>query len=183
MLQLLNRTAAVCSLLFSISVLNPSVNPNHREPGGSPGPNNNIPKIQAAILLDVSNSMDGLIGQAKNQLWNMVSVLSKVTCNGEMPQIEIALYEYGRTTNNPNEGYVKQISAFTNDLDKLYGDLIRLTTDGGEEYCGHVMQNSLSQLNWDTSSASYKVLFIAGNESFLQGDISFTKACEEAKKK
>ncbi|HEY5771312.1 MAG TPA: hypothetical protein VIS75_01740, partial [Chitinophagaceae bacterium] len=35
------------------------------------------PKIQAAILLDVSNSMDGLIGQAKNQLWNMVSVLSK----------------------------------------------------------------------------------------------------------
>jgi len=43
---------------------------------------NNNPKIQAAILLDVSNSMDGLIDQAKNQLWNMVNVLSKVTCRG-----------------------------------------------------------------------------------------------------
>mgnify|MGYP003492397680 FL=1 len=29
------------------------------------------PKIQAAILLDVSGSMDGLIEQAKAQLWNM----------------------------------------------------------------------------------------------------------------
>ena len=34
------------------------------------------PKIQAAILLDVSNSMDGLIEQAKAQLWNMVSVMA-----------------------------------------------------------------------------------------------------------
>ena len=38
---------------------------------------NNHPKIQAAILLDVSNSMDGLIAQAKAQLWNMVSVMGK----------------------------------------------------------------------------------------------------------
>jgi hypothetical protein len=146
-------------------------------------PVNNNPKIQVAILLDVSNSMDGLIGQAKNQLWNMVNVLSKVTCNGEMPKIEIALYEYGRTTNNPNEGYVKQINAFTNDLDKLFSDLTGLATDGGDEYCGHVMYNSLNQLAWDTLTGSYKVIFIAGNESFLQGDISFTKACEAAKKK
>lgn len=141
------------------------------------------PKIQAAILLDVSNSMDGLIDQAKNQLWNMVNVLSKVTCNGTMPAIEIALYEYGRPENNPNDGFVKQISPFTNNLDFLFRELINLQTHGGDEYCGHVMHNSLTQLNWDSLGSSYKVIFIAGNESFLQGDISFTKACEEAKKK
>jgi hypothetical protein len=141
------------------------------------------PKIQAAILLDVSNSMDGLIDQAKNQLWNMVNVLSKVTCNGTMPAIEIALYEYGRPENSPNDGFVKQISPFTNNLDFLFKELINLQTHGGDEYCGHVMYNSLTQLNWDSLVSSYKVIFIAGNESFLQGDISFTKACEEAKKK
>ena len=37
-------------------------------------------KIQAAVLLDVSNSMDGLIEQAKAQLWNMVSVMGKAKC-------------------------------------------------------------------------------------------------------
>src|SRR5436190_20610689 len=57
------------------------------------------PKIQAAILLDVSNSMDGLISQAKAQLWNMVSIMGKAQCDGITPQIEIALYEYGRPDN------------------------------------------------------------------------------------
>jgi hypothetical protein len=141
------------------------------------------PKIQAAILLDVSNSMDGLIGQAKNQLWNMVNVLSKVTCDGNMPTIEIALYEYGRPENNSNDGFVKQISPFTNNLDLLFKKLVSLQTHGGDEFCGHVMYNSLTQLNWDSSANSYKVIFISGNESFLQGDVSFTKACEEAKRK
>ena len=49
------------------------------------------PKIQVAILLDVSNSMDGLIEQAKAQLWNMVRVMGKATCNDQVPNIEIAL--------------------------------------------------------------------------------------------
>jgi len=141
------------------------------------------PKIQAAILLDVSNSMDGLIDQARNQLWSMVNVLSKVTCDGNMPAIEIALYEYGRANNDSKNGFVKQISSFTNDLDLLFKELTSLRTNGGDEYCGHVMYNSLKELNWDSLGNSYKVIFISGNESFLQGDISFTKACAEAKRK
>src|SRR4051794_14027814 len=59
------------------------------------------PKIQAAILLDVSSSMNGLIDQAKAQLWNMVSVMGRVKCENGIPKIEIALYEYGRSENDP----------------------------------------------------------------------------------
>jgi len=140
-------------------------------------------KIQAAILLDVSGSMSGLIEQAKAQLWNMVSTMGKATCNGKEPQIEIALYEYGRTGNDEKAGYVKQLSGFTTDLDKLSGELFALTTHGGDEYCGHVIYSSLNELQWDTSASSYKVIFIAGNEDFLQGKVHFTKACEAARKK
>jgi hypothetical protein len=140
-------------------------------------------KIQVAILLDVSGSMDGLIEQAKAQLWNMVSVMGRARCNNISPQIEIALYEYGRTTNSQKDGYVKQISGFTSDLDQLSKHLFALTTNGGDEYCGHVMYTSLQELVWDPSKNSYKVIFIAGNEDFLQGNTSWTKACEEARKK
>jgi hypothetical protein len=71
------------------------------------------PKIQVAILLDVSSSMDGLIDQAKTQLWNMVSTMGKAKCSNDIaPQIEIALYEYGRTNNDARKGYVKQINGF-----------------------------------------------------------------------
>ena len=140
-------------------------------------------KIQVAILLDVSNSMDGLIAQAKAQLWNMVSVMGRAQCENATPQIEIALYEYGRPTNPTREGYVKQINSFTNDLDQVSKNLFSLVTNGGDEYCGHVMYSSLNQLKWDSSANSYKVIFIAGNEDFYQGDISYTKACAEAKEK
>jgi hypothetical protein len=142
------------------------------------------PKIQAAILLDVSNSMDGLIEQAKAQLWNMVSTMGKAQCdNNVVPQVELALYEYGRTTNDAKQGYVKQISSFTSDLDQVSKNLFALTTQGGDEYCGHVIFSSLNELNWDNSSNSYKVIFIAGNEDFLQGDVLYTKACTAAKTK
>jgi hypothetical protein len=143
------------------------------------------PKIQVAILLDVSNSMDGLIEQAKAQLWNMVSVMGKAKCgNGNtLPKIEIALYEYGRDSNDPKVGYIKQISPFSSDLDQLSQELFRLTTNGGEEYCGYVIHTSLNELSWDSLSNDYKVIFIAGNEDFLQGSVSYTQACAEAKKK
>ncbi len=141
------------------------------------------PKIQVAVLLDVSNSMDGLIEQAKAQLWNMVSVLGKARYGELTPEIEIALYEYGRTTNNEKLGYVKQINSFTSDLDDVSENLFGLKTDGGEEYCGHVIYNSLTELEWDSAMANYKVIFIAGNEDFLQGNVAYTKACKEAKNK
>jgi hypothetical protein len=143
----------------------------------------NNAKIQAAILLDVSNSMDGLIEQAKAQLWTMVNVMGKAKCNGATPQIEIALYEYGRDNNDLKKGYVKQITPFTSDLDNLSQKLFQLTTNGGEEYCGYVIHTSLNELNWDSTSSNYKVIFISGNEDFLQGNISYTLACTEAKKK
>jgi hypothetical protein len=141
-------------------------------------------KIQVAILLDVSNSMDGLIDQAKAQLWTMVNTLGRVHCDNKAnPKIEIALYEYGSPRNDERNGYIKQINNFITDLDSLSENLFALTTNGGDEFCGHVIFKSVQQLKWDANPNSYKVIFIAGNESFRQGSISFTKACTEAKSK
>lgn len=181
---LLKPSVAVFSIFLGLAALDTSLTP-HRTSSSVQAPVvlKTAPKIQAAILLDVSNSMDGLIEQAKAQLWNMVTVMGKAKCNDAVPQIEIALYEYGRDSNPIKDGYVKQVSAFTSDLDKLSQDLFKLTTNGGQEYCGEVIYTSLNDLKWDASSASYKVIFISGNEDFLQGGITYTKACEEARKK
>ncbi len=140
-------------------------------------------KIQAAILLDVSNSMDGLINQAKLQLWNMVSVMGRGKCDGETPDIELALYEYGRSNNDVSKGYVKQLAPFTTNLDSLSNILFGLNTNGGDEFCGQVIYTSLSDLNWDGNASTYKVIFIAGNEDFLQGNLHYSKACAQAKNK
>lgn len=147
-------------------------------------PNVSQQKIQVAILLDVSSSMEGLIDQAKAQLWNMVNTLGKVKCGNSLaPQIEIALYEYGRSSNSEANGYIKRINNFTTNLDSLSQNLFSLTTNGGDEYCGQVIYTSIKELKWDNAADNYKVIFIAGNEDFLQGKINYVTACNAAKEK
>jgi hypothetical protein len=182
MKQLLKTAAVVLFCLTSITILSFTNVGKHQAvamKAKSAGP-----KIQVAILLDVSGSMDGLIEQAKAQLWNMVNTMGKAKCDGNIsPKIEIALYEYGRSTNDVKAGYVKRINGFINDLDSLSQNLFSLTTNGGDEFCGQVIFTSLNDLQWDNAPESYKVIFIAGNEDFLQGSLHYTKACGEAKNK
>lgn len=140
------------------------------------------PKIQAAILLDVSGSMQGLIEQAKAQLWNMMNVLGRVQSPRGTPLIEIALYDYGRRTNPQVDGFSRRVAPFMTDLDSLSKLLFGLTIDGSDEHCSHTIYQALNDLNWDTSTANYKVIFIAGNEDFMQGRIPYEQACAEARK-
>ena len=177
-MKLLFKPATIFFLLISTAAILALTKPA-KEPVAKA-----VPKIQAAILLDVSNSMDGLIEQAKAQLWNMVSTMGKAKCDGDvLPQIEIALYEYGRSSNDAKQGYVKQVNSFITNLDSLSENLFNLTTNGGDEYCGHVIYSSINELKWDVAPENYKVIFIAGNEDFLQGDVQYIKACNEAKLK
>jgi hypothetical protein len=139
--------------------------------------------IKVALLLDTSNSMDGLIHQAKAQLWEIINELSYAKCGEEKPTLEIALYEYGNDNLPSEEGYIRQVLGFSDDLDEISEKLFSLTTRGGSEFCGHVIQTSLDQLNWGTNPKDLKMLFIAGNEPFTQGKVNYkdaaTNACEK----
>lgn len=139
--------------------------------------------IKVALLLDTSNSMDGLIDQAKAQLWDIVNELSYAKCGTNKPHLEIALYEYGNDRLPSTEGYIRQVLAFSNDLDEISKELFSLTTNGGEEYCGQVIQTSLNQLNWGKNPDDLKLIFIAGNEPFTQGKINYKDVSVNAKEK
>jgi hypothetical protein len=139
--------------------------------------------IKVALLLDTSNSMDGLIDQAKAQLWEIVNELSYAKCKNERPNLEIALYEYGNDNLNAKEGYLRKILPFTEDLDDISKELFSLTTNGGSEYCGTVINTSLKQLDWGNDNDDLKMIFIAGNEPFTQGAINYKDAAFNAKEK
>ncbi len=126
--------------------------------------------------------MDGLIDQAKAQLWEIVNELSYAKCGADKPNLKIALYEYGNDNLNSDEGYIRQVLAFSDDLDEISKQLFSLTTNGGNEYCGHVIQTSLNQLKWGNNEDDLKLIFIAGNEPFSQGRISYKDAAKQAHK-
>jgi hypothetical protein len=141
------------------------------------------PKIQMAILLDTSNSMDGLINQARTQLWKIVNEFAKAKKGGEQPELEVALFEYGNNSIDAGANYVRQVVPFTDDLDKVSEELFKLTTNGGEEYCGAVIDAATKRLKWAESDKVFKCIFIAGNEPFTQGSLDPFKACSDAVKK
>ncbi|MGC4015756.1 MAG: VWA domain-containing protein [Luteolibacter sp.] len=140
-------------------------------------------RVQIALLLDTSNSMDGLIDQAKTQLWKVVNTFTDAKRDGEAPRVEVALYEYGNNSLSVDNQWVRQVQPLSGDLDSISKSLFSLRTNGGEEYCGAVIQRSLSDLRWDDSKDTYKVIFIAGNEPFTQGPVDARKACKAALEK
>lgn len=139
--------------------------------------------IKVALLLDTSNSMDGLIDQAKAQLWKIINELSYAKCEHVVPNLEIALYEYGNDALEKSDGFIRQVIGFSSDLDEISEKLFSLDTNGGSEYCGAVIKSSLKDLKWGKKKNDLNIIFIAGNEAFTQGNISYQNVIADAVEK
>jgi hypothetical protein len=138
------------------------------------------PLVQIAILLDTSGSMEGLIEQAKSQLWKICNEFIKARQSGAAPEVQVALYEYGKSSLNSETGWIRRIQPLTTDLDKISEELFALRTNGGDEYCGWVIKRAVEELDWSPRSDVYKVIFIAGNEPFTQGPVNYAESCKAA---
>ena len=149
-------------------------------PTSAPAEMKATPKIQIALLLDTSNSMDGLIDQAKSQLWKIVNEFVTAKRDGQRPEFMVALYEYGNNRLKREEGFIRRVLPLTTDLDKVSEQLFALTTNGGQEYCGQVIEVATNGLAWSPSNEDLKVIFIAGNEPFTQGSVDYRKSCKAA---
>ncbi len=136
--------------------------------------------VDVAILLDTSNSMDGLINQAKSQLWTIIQQFAKAQKNGQTPLLRVALFEYGNTGLPASEGYIRQVVPLTDNMDKMSEELFALSTNGGDEYCGQVINEAMKRFDWSKEPNAYKAIFIAGNEPFTQGLVDYRESCSKA---
>jgi hypothetical protein len=134
--------------------------------------------VDLAICLDTSGSMQGLIESVKRKLWDITNELAKAK---PTPRMRVALLTYGNDGHNAAEGWVRMDSGLTEDLDTICQQLFALSTNGGTEYVGRVIQASLDRLDWTPSNEALKLIFVAGNESADQDrQVSFRDACRRA---
>jgi len=141
------------------------------------------PVIELAILLDTSSSMDGLIEQAKSQLWKIVNEFALVKRDGQRPLLHVALIEYGNNRLNGDEQFVRLVVPLSDDLDKISAELFALKATqvgGSEERCGAAIKAAIDRLQWSRNNADLKLIYIAGNETFTLGDIDWREACKGA---
>lgn len=135
-------------------------------------------QVDLAICLDTSGSMSGLIESAKQKLWAIVNDLALAE---PTPKLRVALLTYGNDGHNAEGGWVRIDSGLTEDLDLISQQLFALTTNGGTEYVGRVLQNATLQLDWHPSDDALKLIIVAGNESAEQDQQSpFREMCREA---
>jgi len=167
----------LCATLLATAAINLVT---AKEQGGKSDRETPKPMVQIAILLDTSGSMEGLIEQAKSQLWKIINEFAKAKQDGVTPEVQVALYEYGKSSLSQNSGWIRRIQPLTSDLDKISEELFALRTNGGDEYCGWVIKDAVNDLAWSPESNAYKAIFIAGNEPFTQGPVSYADSCKAA---
>ena len=134
-------------------------------------------RVDLAILLDTSNSMDGLIDAARMKLWDIVNTLATAK---PRPIFRVALYEYGNDNLNRETGWIRKVLDFTDDLDTVYKELMALKTRGGTEYVARVVSAATDDLKWSADKNALKIIFVAGNEPATQDPT--IKAAAAAKK-
>jgi hypothetical protein len=130
--------------------------------------------VQIALLLDTSSSMDGLIEQARTQLWEIVGEL-QTDDKDQQRVVTVALYHYG-----DRNGSIIKDSDLTTDLDAVSVRLHSLNTSGGKEHHPEAIARALSELDWNNDDKVEKVIVIAGNEGFAQGPVSAETAMTQA---
>jgi hypothetical protein len=118
--------------------------------------------IDLAICLDTSGSMSGLINSARTKLWQIVSELATAK---PRPHLRVALLTYGTPSYGAEGGWVRLNLDLTDDLDRVYQQLMALGTNGGTEYVARVTRRAVESLSWDRRRDTYRVIFVAGNES------------------
>ena len=175
------RWVSIAAAFLSLTSGSPLLADDASDGGGQTAAGKSpAPRIQLAILLDTSGSMEGLINQARTQLWKIVNELASARRAGQSPDLQVALYEYGKSDLAESEGYLRQIVPLTDDLDQVSEELFSLVTNGGDEYCGQVIDAAVRGLKWSESADDLKLIFIAGNEPFTQGTVDYQAACRAA---
>jgi hypothetical protein len=172
--------AVLLALLPAVRATKQPAENQSPKPTQNPAEAEKRPIVQLAILLDTSGSMEGLIEQAKGQLWKIVNEFISAKQNGKVPEVQVALFEYGKSSLPASEGYIRMIQPLSTDLDKISEELFALKTNGGDEYCGWVIQEAVNRLPWSASPNVYRAIFIAGNEPFTQGKVNYSDACKAA---
>ena len=146
------------------------------------------PKTQATknaeivFCLDATGSMGGLIGTAKEKIWDIVSELAQ---DGDIDTLKMGMVFY----RDRGDSFVTKQIAMTTDLDEAYTELLKITAAGGgdsPESVNQGLHEAIMQMQWSKDKNTYRTIFVVGDcppHMDYQDDIKYTESCKVAAKK
>ena len=119
--------------------------------------------VDLVVCLDTSGSMTELIDSARAKLWDVVNELAKAK---PTPVLRVGLLTYGSPNlSTAEQGWVVRQIDLTTDLDAVYAKMMAMTTNGGDEFVGWVLNDAVNTMSWSDDPNALRMIFVAGNES------------------
>jgi hypothetical protein len=116
-------------------------------------------RVEVAFVLDTTGSMADLIDGAKRKIW---SIASTIVDNNPDADIAMALVAY----RDRGDDYVVKTIDMSEDLQGLYGKLIKLEADGGDdtpESVNEALDNAVGDLKWSSGDHVKRIIFLVGD--------------------
>jgi len=117
------------------------------------------PQVEVVFVLDTTGSMGGLLEGAKKKIW---SIASEIARGKPSPRIKIGLVAY----RDKGDAYVTKVTDLSEDLDKIYGELLSFKADGGGDAPENVRQglhDALTKINWSKDKTTLRIMFLVGD--------------------
>ncbi|MBI3548372.1 MAG: VWA domain-containing protein [Elusimicrobia bacterium] len=117
------------------------------------------PQVDVVFVLDTTGSMGSLLDAAKKKVWAIANEIAK---GRPAPEVRMGLVAF----RDKGDTYVTRHFDLTNDLDKVYGNLLSFQADGGGDGPEHVLQglsDAIETMSWSRDSKALKLVYLVGD--------------------
>lgn len=116
-------------------------------------------QVEIVFVLDTTGSMGGLIDGAKKKIW---FIANEVLRSERQPSLKVGLVAY----RDKGDAYVTKSLPLTNDLDKVYTELMSFRAGGGGDGPEHVnagLDAAVTKQPWSQGKDVLKMVFLVGD--------------------
>jgi len=159
-----------------------SQNPKESTNQGQKGDLSNAPKVEVVFVLDTTGSMSGLITGAQQKIW---SIANAIISAEPRPYIRIGLVGY----RDRGDDYVTRVYGLSDNIDKVYEDLMGFKADGGgdtPEAVNKGLYDALHGMQWTKGKNALRIIFLVGDAPphvDYQENFTYKSLCAEARQR
>ena len=144
------RTALIAALLTALAVVSNA---------GSLRAAENKPVVEVAFVIDTTGSMTDLIEGAKAKIWY---IAEKMVSGKPTPQVKMALVAF----RDKGDEYVTKVFDLTDNIDKVYEDLMGFEAKGGGDTPENVnlaLYEAVHKLSWSKDQKALRIIYLVGD--------------------
>jgi hypothetical protein len=141
----LKTTALLFTVLTVLPVQAATQTPHHR--------------VEVAFVLDTTGSMGDLIDGAKRKIWSIATTIVETNPDAEVAMALVAYRDRG-------DAYVVRTTPLSEDIQGMYGKLVQLQADGGDdtpESVNAALDKAVTGLQWSSGDDVKRIVFLVGD--------------------